>query len=64
MQVKKAADVIADFRVERIERYSAGEAGAPGAVRRADVVFGQHRIIAIDSPVTHAFSFTVDVALR
>lgn len=55
--------VFAEFRVERIERYSAGEAGAPGSVRRADVVFGQHRVIAIDSPVTHAFSFTPSMSL-
>jgi predicted 3-demethylubiquinone-9 3-methyltransferase (glyoxalase superfamily) len=57
------AAVFAEFRVERIERYGAGEAGAPGSVRRADVVFGQHRIIAIDSPVTHAFSFTPSMSL-
>ena len=57
------AAVFAEFRVERLERYGVGEAGAPGSVRRADVVFGQHRIIAIDSPVKHAFTFTPAMSL-
>ena len=57
------AGVFADFKVERIERYGAGEAGAVGTVRRADIHFGQHRIIAIDSPVKHAFTFTPAMSL-
>ena len=57
------AAVFAEFRVERLEHYGVGEAGAPGSVRRADVVFGQHRIIAIDSPVKHAFTFTPAMSL-
>jgi predicted 3-demethylubiquinone-9 3-methyltransferase (glyoxalase superfamily) len=55
--------VFPEFHVERIDRYSAGEGGAPGSVRRADAVFGQHRIIAIDSPVKHAFTFTPSMSL-
>jgi predicted 3-demethylubiquinone-9 3-methyltransferase (glyoxalase superfamily) len=57
------AAVFAEFRVERVEHYGVGEAGPPGSVRRADVVFGRHRIIAIDSPVKHAFTFTPAMSL-
>jgi len=57
------AAVFPDFRVERMERYGAGDVGAPGTVRRADAVFGQHRIVAIDSPVKHAFSFTPSMSI-
>jgi len=57
------AAVFSEFRVDGIERYGAGEAGAEGTVRRADVTFGQHRIIVIDSPVKHAFSFTPATSL-
>jgi predicted 3-demethylubiquinone-9 3-methyltransferase (glyoxalase superfamily) len=55
--------VFAEFRIDRIERYGAGEAGPEGTVRRADVTFGQHSIIAIDSPVKHAFTFTPAMSL-
>src|SRR5512146_2674511 len=51
------AAVFAEFRVAHVEHYGVGEAGAPGSVRRADVVFGQHRIIVIDSPVKHDTAF-------
>lgn len=57
------AAVFADFHVEQVDRYGPGEAGAPGSVRRADAVFGEHRIIAIDSPVKHAFTFTPAMSL-
>jgi predicted 3-demethylubiquinone-9 3-methyltransferase (glyoxalase superfamily) len=57
------AAVFPEFRLERIERYGAGEAGAEGTVRRADITLGEHRIIAIDSPVRHAFSFTPATSL-
>ena len=57
------ASVFADFRVERLERYAPGEAGPPGTVHRADVVFGEHRLVVIDSPVPHAFTFTPAMSL-
>jgi predicted 3-demethylubiquinone-9 3-methyltransferase (glyoxalase superfamily) len=57
------AAVFAEFRVERIERYGAGEAGAAGSVRRADIVFGEHRLVVIDSPVKHDFTFTPSMSL-
>lgn len=57
------ASVFADFRVEQLERYSKGQAGPPGTVQRADIVFGGHRLLAIDSPVSHAFTFTPAMSL-
>ena len=57
------AAVFSEFRLDKVERYGSGEAGAEGTVRRADITFGQHRIIAIDSPVKHAFSFTPATSL-
>lgn len=57
------ASIFPEFRVEHIERYKAGQAGAEGTVHRADIVFGGHRIVAIDSPVKHAFTFTPSMSL-
>jgi len=57
------AAVFSEFRLDRVERYGSGEAGAAGTVRRADATFGEHRIIVIDSPVKHAFTFTPATSL-
>lgn len=57
------ASVFPDFHIERIERYQSGQAGPPGSIQRADILFGEHRLIAIDSPVKHAFTFTPAVSL-
>lgn len=57
------AAVFSEFRLDRVERYGPAEAGAEGTVRRADVTFGQHRIVVIDSPVKHAFTFTAATSL-
>jgi predicted 3-demethylubiquinone-9 3-methyltransferase (glyoxalase superfamily) len=57
------ATVFSEFCLDSVEHYGAGEAGPEGTVRRADVTFGQHRIIVIDSPVKHAFSFTPATSL-
>ena len=56
-------EIFPEFRVDSIDRYGSGEAGAEGTVRRADVTFGKHRIIVIDSPVKHAFTFTPAMSL-
>jgi len=55
--------VFPGFRVERIERYRAGEPGPEGTVKRADATLHGHALIFIDSPVKHAFSFTPAVSL-
>jgi predicted 3-demethylubiquinone-9 3-methyltransferase (glyoxalase superfamily) len=51
------------FRVQRIERYGAGEPGAEGTVKRADASLDRHELVVIDSPVEHAFTFTPSVSL-
>jgi predicted 3-demethylubiquinone-9 3-methyltransferase (glyoxalase superfamily) len=56
-------EIFPEFLVDSIDRYGSGEAGAEGTVRRADITFGKHRIIVIDSPVKHAFTFTPAMSL-
>ena len=51
-----------DSGVDRIERYDA-QGGEPGKVVRADFRLNGQRLIAIDSPVHHAFGFTPAVSL-
>lgn len=55
--------VFPSFRVERIERYAAGEMGAEGTVKRAHASFAGHVITVIDSPPVHAFTFTPSISL-
>jgi predicted 3-demethylubiquinone-9 3-methyltransferase (glyoxalase superfamily) len=57
------ASVFPEFRVERIERYGAGEPGPEGTVKRADAALHGHTLIVIDSPVKHAFTFTPAMSL-
>ena len=57
------SSIFPEFRVDRIERYAEGGPGAPGTVMRADISFGQHDLVVIDSPVHHAFTFTASMSL-
>jgi predicted 3-demethylubiquinone-9 3-methyltransferase (glyoxalase superfamily) len=52
------ASTFPQFAVAHLEKYGAGEPGPEGTVKRADVSFNGHTLIVIDSPVTHAFTFT------
>ncbi|WP_411033504.1 VOC family protein [Shinella sp. BYT-45] len=47
-----------ESRIEEMERYGPGEAGREGSVRRARFSLGRQSVMCIDSPVSHAFSFT------
>lgn len=49
--------------VSRVERYGPGEPGAEGSVKRADFVIAGQRLMCIDSPVKHAFTFTPSMSL-
>lgn len=51
------------FRVERIEHYGEGEPGPAGTVKRADAWLADHRLVVIDSPPVHEFSFTPSMSL-
>lgn len=57
------AAVFPQFRVDTVERYGAADAGPAGTIKRADVTFGDHRLVVIDSPVKHAFGFTPAMSL-
>ena len=49
--------------VKSVERYGPGELGAEGSVKRAEFILAGHRMMCIDSPVKHAFSFTPSISL-
>jgi len=57
------ASIFPNFRVEQLERYAPSEPGAEGLVKRADVSFGDHALVVIDSPVKHDFTFTPAMSL-
>ncbi|CAN5535427.1 VOC family protein [soil metagenome] len=49
--------------VEAVERYGPGEPVPEGGVKTARFNVGGHPMMCIDSPVTHAFTFTPSVSL-
>ncbi len=49
--------------IKRIDRYGPGEAGAEGTVRVAEFSLGGYRLMCIDSPAKHAFTFTPSISL-
>ena len=48
--------------VKHIERYGPGEQGKAGSVKRAECVIAGLNVMAIDSPIKHAFTFTPSVS--
>lgn len=50
-------------RVEGIKRYGPGEPGVEGSVYLASFTLAGQRILCIDSPAKHAFTFTPSVSL-
>jgi predicted 3-demethylubiquinone-9 3-methyltransferase (glyoxalase superfamily) len=49
--------------VQSLERYGSGEQGAEGSVKRAEFTLCGHHLSVIDSPATHAFTFTPSASL-
>ena len=49
--------------VMRVEKYGPGEPGPEGSVKKADFTLAGHRMMCIDSPVKHDFTFTPSVSL-
>ena len=49
--------------VRTLHRYAKGEPGPEGSVKRAEFTLAGHELIAFDSPVKHAFSFTPAISL-
>lgn len=52
-----------DSGITRLEKYGPGEPGREGTVKRVDFTLAGRGVIAIDSPVKHAFTFTPSVSL-
>lgn len=49
--------------IRRVERWASGEQGREGSVKRAEFALAGHALIAFDSPVKHAFTFTPAMSL-
>ena len=49
--------------IVQVEKYGAGEPGAEGSIKRADFTIGGHRLICIDSPAKHDFTFTPSMSV-
>jgi len=56
------AATIPDSRIEQVDRYGAGEPGPEGSVRLARAVVAGLLILASDSFVHHAFTFTPSIS--
>jgi predicted 3-demethylubiquinone-9 3-methyltransferase (glyoxalase superfamily) len=50
--------VLPHARIDTIERYGEGGPGPAGTVKLAVFSIGDQSVMAIDSPVAHAFAFT------
>jgi predicted 3-demethylubiquinone-9 3-methyltransferase (glyoxalase superfamily) len=49
--------------IRHVQRWAEGEQGKPGSIKRAEFVLAGHELIAFDSPVKHAFTFTPSISL-
>ncbi|TIT92266.1 MAG: VOC family protein, partial [Mesorhizobium sp.] len=56
-------ETIPESRVVDVTRYSAGEDGPEGTVKLARASIGGTEVMIFDSPVHHAFTFTLSVSL-
>lgn len=56
--IKLYTQVVPNSHVVRIEKYSPGDSGPAGKIRRANIVLAGQAVMAIDSPILHKFSFT------
>ena len=55
--------IFPDSRIETIERFGPDGPGAQGSVATAVVILNGQRLMAFDSPVHHAFTFTPSISL-
>jgi predicted 3-demethylubiquinone-9 3-methyltransferase (glyoxalase superfamily) len=55
--------LFARSEVRRVDRWAKGEQGKEGSVKRAEFTLAGHPLIAFDSPVKHAFTFTPAMSL-
>lgn len=52
-----------DGAVESITRYGAGEEGPEGTIKQAVFTLNGQRLLCMDSPIAHAFTFTPSISL-
>ena len=57
------ASVFPEARIERMEKWAAGEAGAEGTFKLAELVVAGQKLVCFDSPTAHAFTFTPSMSL-
>jgi predicted 3-demethylubiquinone-9 3-methyltransferase (glyoxalase superfamily) len=55
--------VVKDSRMVSVVRYGKNQAGKEGSVMRAEFNLAGQRVVAIDSPAKHDFSFTPSFSL-
>jgi len=54
--------VVANSRIDRVERYGPGEQGAEGSVKLAHFTLNGRAFMCMDSPVSHGFTFTPSIS--
>ena len=50
-------------QIRRIEHYGTGEPGKAGSAKKVDFSLAGHEMMAIDSPIKHAFTFTPSISI-
>jgi predicted 3-demethylubiquinone-9 3-methyltransferase (glyoxalase superfamily) len=55
--------LFSDGEVLELHRYGAGEAGPEGTIKRATLTVAGLKLMCIDSPMEHGFSFTPALSL-
>lgn len=55
--------LFAGSKVIRVERYGPGEPGREGSIKRASFRVCGQDLLCIDSPVSHAFTFTPSLSI-
>ncbi len=55
--------LFAGSEIRQIERYGSGEPGVEGSVKRAEFSLGGQRLLCIDSPAKHGFTFTPSISI-
>jgi predicted 3-demethylubiquinone-9 3-methyltransferase (glyoxalase superfamily) len=57
------ASLFPNAKIDKLDRWSAGEQGKEGAVKLGAVTIAGQTIMFSDSPVPHAFNFTPSISL-
>jgi predicted 3-demethylubiquinone-9 3-methyltransferase (glyoxalase superfamily) len=55
--------LFAGATIREVERWAPGEPGREGTAKRVFFALGGHELVAFDSPVKHAFTFTPSTSI-